>query len=108
MKSWKNILSRLLPRQGHSVHAAANAAEALDLVKSHAFDLILLDICSNPVIPSCCGHVLPRVSKKKRLSDTVIRYRMRLHGRNLKKPPCPPFTRGGNERFLSILPVTIQ
>ncbi|MCB0194554.1 MAG: response regulator [Anaerolineae bacterium] len=40
----RDMLSRRLQRQGHSVSMAANGLQALDMMKQEAFDLVLLDI----------------------------------------------------------------
>ncbi len=38
------VASRLLARHGHSVQTATNGQEALDMLASHPFDLIILDL----------------------------------------------------------------
>ncbi len=40
----RDILTRILERQGHDVQAAASGREALDLLAHHPVDLVLLDI----------------------------------------------------------------
>jgi adenylate cyclase len=40
----RDLLSRLLRRDGHTVACAADADQAMNLIASHLFDLILLDI----------------------------------------------------------------
>lgn len=40
----RDMLSRRLKRQGHQVEVAENGQQALNLIKSHNFDLIFLDI----------------------------------------------------------------
>jgi sigma-B regulation protein RsbU (phosphoserine phosphatase) len=40
----RDMLSRRLKRQGYSVEVAENGREALAMIKTHAFDLVLLDI----------------------------------------------------------------
>ncbi len=47
----RSLLSRLFERQGHFVYTAANGMEALELVRSHVFDLILLDV----IMPGMSG-----------------------------------------------------
>jgi signal transduction histidine kinase/ActR/RegA family two-component response regulator len=38
------LVERILARRGHTVRVAANGAEAIDLVRAEAFDLILMDV----------------------------------------------------------------
>ncbi len=40
----RDMLTRYLKRQGHAVMTADNGRKAIDLLKEHAFDLIVLDI----------------------------------------------------------------
>lgn len=40
----RDMLSRRLKRQGYTVEVAENGREALAMIKTHAFDLVLLDI----------------------------------------------------------------
>ena len=40
----RDTLSRHLERQGHSVAVAENGRQALDMVSTHPFDLVLLDV----------------------------------------------------------------
>jgi len=40
----RDMLSRRLERQGHTVAVADSGPQALDLLKSHSFDLVLLDV----------------------------------------------------------------
>lgn len=40
----RDLLSRLLRREGHTVSCAVDAEQAMSLIASHLFDLILLDI----------------------------------------------------------------
>ena len=40
----RDVLSRHLERQGHTVAVAENGRQALEMVKTHTFDLVLLDI----------------------------------------------------------------
>lgn len=40
----RDVLSRRLKRQGHSIAVAENGRQALEMVRSQSFDLILLDI----------------------------------------------------------------
>ena len=41
----RDVLTRFLKRSGYSVQHAADGEEALDAVREHAPDLMLLDIC---------------------------------------------------------------
>ena len=38
------LFSRILKRENHEIHTASSGKKALDLLKSHSFDLILLDL----------------------------------------------------------------
>jgi class 3 adenylate cyclase len=40
----RDLLSRLIRRQGHTVSCAAGAQQAMTMIASHLFDLILLDV----------------------------------------------------------------
>ena len=54
----RKLLRRLLEQDGHSVRAAANGAEALELFAEEAIDIVLLDI----VMPELDGiSVLERL-----------------------------------------------
>ena len=54
----RDILSRHLEQQGHTVAVAENGRRALEMVKTHAFDLVLLDI----MMPEMDGYqVLQRL-----------------------------------------------
>ena len=79
----RDLLSRLLERQGHIVFTAADGTEALEMIHNHAFDLILLDILmpgmsgfqvlkrlkAEPVFRSIPVVMISAVDEK----DTVIR-----------------------------------
>jgi len=40
----RDLLARHIERQGHSVTVAANGRQALEIIKTHSFDLVILDI----------------------------------------------------------------
>jgi PAS domain S-box-containing protein len=40
----QKLISRLLEKRGHAVSVARNGREALELVKTHSFDIVLMDI----------------------------------------------------------------
>jgi class 3 adenylate cyclase len=62
----RDLLSRRLIRQGHTVVVAANGRQALEEVRSQSFDLILLDI----MMPEMNGYELLEVLK----SDATLRH----------------------------------
>lgn len=62
----RDVLSRRLQRQGHTVISIDNGREALSLVRQHAFDLILLDI----MMPDINGYQVLETLK----ADPVLRY----------------------------------
>jgi len=79
----RELLSRLIERQGHVVQTAEDGVKALEMVRSHAFDLILLDVImpamsgiqvlkqlkADPVFQSIPVLMISAVDEK----DTVIR-----------------------------------
>ena len=79
----RELLSRLIKRQGHVVQTAEDGVKALEMVRSHAFDLILLDVImpvmsgiqvlkqlkADPVFQSIPVLMISAVDEK----DTVIR-----------------------------------
>src|SRR5262249_38487145 len=65
----RDILCRLLLRQGHRVATAVNGREALEKVQAEAFDLVLLDI----MMPELNGfQVLDRLKNDERLRDVPV------------------------------------
>ena len=50
----RDLLSRHLERQGHTVTVAENGRQALEIIKTHTFDLVLLDI----MMPEINGYQL--------------------------------------------------
>ena len=58
-------LSRGLEQQGHIVASAENGQQALDMIRTHSFDLVLLDI----VMPEMDGIELAR--KASELDPTL-------------------------------------
>ena len=65
----RDMLSRGLERQGHTVTTAASGREALDLVAGAQFDLVLLDI----MMPGLDGyHVLERLKSDPRSRDIPV------------------------------------
>lgn len=57
----RELLSRRLRKEGHSVVVACDGAEALELVRKHSFDLILLDI----MMPDVDGYQVLETLKKE-------------------------------------------
>ncbi len=62
-------LARLLERQGHSVDVASDGQEALEKLRSHEFDVLLLDI----VMPGMDGYqVLAEVHADEELANIPV------------------------------------
>ncbi len=65
----REILSRQLERQGHSVRAVASAREAFEAFKHERFDLVLLDI----LMPDTNGiEVLARIKEDPAMRDMPV------------------------------------
>ena len=65
----RDVLSRRLQRQGHSVAVAENGAEALQMIEARQFDLVLLDI----VMPEMNGYqVLERLKADGRWREIPV------------------------------------
>jgi CheY-like chemotaxis protein len=65
----RDILCRLLQRQGHRFATAVNGREALEMLQAEAFDLVLLDI----MMPELNGfQVLDRLKNDERLRDVPV------------------------------------
>jgi class 3 adenylate cyclase len=65
----RDILCRLLLRQGHKVATAVNGREALDMVRAEAYDLVLLDI----LMPEMNGfQVLQHLKADPALRDVPV------------------------------------
>jgi len=65
----RDLLSRSLERQGYSVETAADGEQALDMVKSADFDLVLLDV----LMPGMDGlQVLERLKADEASQDIPI------------------------------------
>ena len=65
----REILTRHLERQGHTVHQAADGAMALEILKKDAHDLILLDV----MMPVMNGYqFLERIKKLPGLRDIPV------------------------------------
>ncbi|MBE7472535.1 MAG: response regulator [Anaerolineales bacterium] len=62
----RDMLSRRLLRQGHQVEMATNGREALAMIESHTFDLVLLDI----MMPEMNGYEVLEYVK----SDPLLRH----------------------------------
>jgi len=61
----RDLLSRHLERQGHTVMTAENGHQALEMIKTHPFDLLLLDI----MMPKMNGYQVLEILK----SDDTLR-----------------------------------
>jgi sigma-B regulation protein RsbU (phosphoserine phosphatase) len=65
----RDLLSRHLKRQGHSVALAENGRQALEIIKRHKFDLVLLDI----LMPEMNGFdVLQRLKRDENWRDIPV------------------------------------
>jgi CheY-like chemotaxis protein len=65
----RDLLTRLLGREGHVVAAAENGVEALHLLRSQPFDLVLLDI----IMPELNGlEVLEQLKADERLRHVPV------------------------------------
>jgi class 3 adenylate cyclase len=65
----RDILCRLLLRQGHKVATAVNGRQALDMLQAEPFDLVLLDI----MMPELNGfQVLDRLKADEHLRDVPV------------------------------------
>ena len=65
----RDLLSRRLEREGHRVATAENGTAALDMVRSGAFDLVLLDM----MMPGLSGfEVLSRLKSDERTRDIPV------------------------------------
>jgi adenylate cyclase len=65
----RDLLSRRLQRQGHTVLLAEDGARALDLVEQEAIDLVLLDL----MMPGISGYdVLTRLKRDPRFREIPI------------------------------------
>src|SRR5260221_1062287 len=65
----RDMLSRRLKREGYTVLVAEDGQQALDLIKSQKFDLILLDI----MMPGLSGFdMLPMIRETHSLADLPI------------------------------------
>jgi DNA-binding response OmpR family regulator len=65
----RDTLSRHLERQGHTVAVADSGRQALEMVKTHAFDLVLLDI----MMPEMNGYqVLQRLKSDEAWRDIPV------------------------------------
>ncbi len=65
----RDLLARQLTRDGHAVEAAASGAEALALIESAAFDLILLDV----MMPEMSGYeVLSRLKTDRSTAEIPV------------------------------------
>jgi adenylate cyclase len=68
-ESNRNLLSRRLERQGHTVLQGEDGASALALVQQEAFDLVLLDL----MMPGISGYdVLARLKRDARHRDIPV------------------------------------
>ncbi len=66
VESNRDLLSRRLQRQGHTVTSAANGLEAIDLLQTQAFDVILCDI----MMPQMNGYQVLEHLK----ADPILRH----------------------------------
>lgn len=65
----RDLLARQLSRDGHAVEIAASGPEALTIIGTRAFDLILLDV----LMPEMSGYeVLSRLKQDRRTSDIPV------------------------------------
>ncbi len=65
----RDLLTRRLEQQGHTVSAAKNGREALKMIKTRAFDAVLLDI----MMPEMDGHqVLQRLKEHETLRNIPV------------------------------------
>ena len=65
----RDVLSRRLKRQGHTVTTASSGREALDLMSANAYDVVLLDI----MMPDMDGYeVLGHIKSDERLQHTPV------------------------------------
>jgi adenylate cyclase len=65
----RNLLSRYLERQGHAVQVAHNGRQALEMITTGAFDLVLLDI----TMPGLTGYqVLQHLKHSETLRDLPV------------------------------------
>ncbi len=65
----RDLLSRHLERQGHAVAVAENGCQALEMIKKHSFDLVLLDI----MMPEMNGYqVLQRLKADNTWRDIPV------------------------------------
>lgn len=65
----RDTLSRHLERQGHRVAVAENGRQALEMVSTHPFDLVLLDV----LIPEMDGYeVLQRLKRDRHSQDIPV------------------------------------
>jgi DNA-binding response OmpR family regulator len=65
----RDVLSRHLERQGHAVAMAENGRQALEMIKTHSFDLVLLDI----MMPEMDGYqVLERLKSDDTWRDIPV------------------------------------
>jgi PAS domain S-box-containing protein len=65
----REILGRQLEKQGYSVQTAGSGHEALELLKSRGFDLLVLDI----VMPDCDGfQVLQKIRSEEALAAIPV------------------------------------
>lgn len=68
-ESNRDFLSRRLIKQGFSVDVAENGQQALNLLRDHDYDLVLLDI----IMPELDGYqVLERLKQDERLKHTPV------------------------------------
>jgi two-component system sensor histidine kinase/response regulator len=65
----RDMLSRRLKREGYTILVAEDGYQALDMIKSHKFDLILLDI----MMPGLSGfEMLPMIRENYTLAELPI------------------------------------
>ncbi|HET8654122.1 MAG TPA: response regulator [Longimicrobiaceae bacterium] len=65
----RDLLSRQLAREGYSVDAAVDGGEALELLRAHAYDLVLLDV----LMPGVDGvQVLERMRREPALATIPV------------------------------------